>query len=549
MSEKKKQGKAFGVLQQVGRSFFLPVSMLPIAGILLGVGASFTNPTTIASLGLESVLTQGSILYNILDVMNKVGGVIFGNLPLIFAIAVALGMANQEKATAALAAAVGFLVMHTTINALLHMSGMIMPDGATAETVKSGMISTVLGIQTLEMGVFGGILTGFVTSILHNKFYKQELPAALSFFAGTRFVPIITTVVMAIVGLISFFVWPTIQNVMFSAGNLVTGSGYAGTFIFGFMERILIPFGLHHVFYIPFWQTALGGTAIIDGVQVAGAQNILFAEIASQNTVKYSMSAAKFMAGKYPFMMAGLPAAALAMYHTARPEKRDQAKGLLLSAALTSFLTGITEPIEFSFLFVAPQLFVLHCVFAGLAFVAMEIFAVAVGTTFSCGIIDFTIYGIIQGQAKTNWLGIIPILVVYAVLYYFVFKFAILKWNLQTPGREAGTDEVKLHTKAEYNERKNAEKSASKSDKEAAALEKSKNILEGVGGKENLISIDACATRLRLKLEDIEIIDEALLKATGAQGIIKKGNGIQIIYGPQVSVIKSNFEEYVETIM
>lgn len=536
MSKARGEGVVFTTIQKVGRSFFLPVSILPIAGLLLGVGASLTNPGTIEAYNLGAVLGEGTILNIFLSILSQVGSAVFGNLPIIFAMAVALGMSRQEKAVATLSAAISFVVMHTTINVLLKVDGSILADGSFAASVLDGAITQVVGIFSLEMGVFGGIVIGLVVAALNNRFYKQELPAALSFFAGARFVPIISVLVSIFVGILFYFVWPLIQSGIFAAGGLVLKSGYFGTFLFGFLERALIPFGLHHVFYIPFWQTALGGTAIVDGISVVGAQNIYFAELASPATTKFSVDACRFMTGKYPFMMAGLPAAAYAMYKCAKPENRKVVGGLLVSAALTSFLTGITEPIEFTFLFVAPFLFILHCVFAGFAFVLCHLLQICIGTTFSCGLIDFILYGPLQGVAKTNWLMIIPVFLVYAVGYFFVFKFLITKFNIQTPGREEAGEEVKLYGKDDF---KKKTKGSDQGD------ELSPVILVAVGGKANLIDIDACATRLRLTVRDSSLVDEAALKGTGAKGVIKKGSGLQVIYGPHVSIIKTNFEEYV----
>ena len=535
---KNKREGMFAVIQKIGRSFFLPVSILPIAGVLLGLGASFTNEKTIAAYHLEGLIGSGTILNGLLTIMSQVGNTIFGNLPLIFALAVALGMAKNEKAVAVLSAGISFFVMNTTINACLKLSGQILADGSYAKGVLDGAITNVCGIDSLQMGVFAGILVGLVTAALHNRFYKQELPAALSFFAGVRFVPIICVIAHIGVGAAAFAVWPVIQKGIFALGDLVLQSGYFGTFIFGFLERALIPFGLHHVFYIPFWQTGLGGTAIIDGVTVAGAQNIFFAELASPNVAKFSVEACRFMTGKYSFMMAGLPAAAYAMYRCAKPENKKVVGGLLASAALTSFLTGITEPIEFTFLFIAPGLFILHCGLAGLSFLLMHLLKICIGTTFSCGLIDFTLYGLLQGQGKTNWLMILPVFALYAVLYYFLFKFVIEKWNLKTPGREDNASDIKLYSKEDFQKKK--KKGDMTEDPVSAA------ILKGLGGLENVVDVECCATRLRLTLNDSKRIDESLLKQTGSKGLIVKGNGAQVIYGPQVSVIKSNLEEYIQ---
>ena len=543
MEKIKKESRIFLTLQTIGRAFFLPVSILPVAGLLLGLGASFTNEKTIAYYHLEKLLAQGTFLNYVLTIMNNVGLAVFANLPLIFAMAVAFGMAKKERGVAVLSAGLSFIIMHTTIKTLLVFNGTISPSGEISEKVLNGAIGTVLGIQTLEMGVFGGIITGLGVAFLHNKFYKTKLPAAISFFSGVRFVPIICTFSYIIVGAVSFLIWPFIQQGIYAIGSVVMSTGDVGIFIFGFMERILIPFGLHHIWYIPFWQTGLGGSAVVDGVMQYGAQNIFFAELASPNTKHFSIEAAKFMTGKYSFMMAGLPGAALAMYHCAKPEKRKIVGGLLFSAALTSFLTGITEPIEFTFLFVAPFVFVIHCIFAGLSFALMSILKIAIGTTFSCGLIDLTLFGILPGNSKTNWLMILPVFVLYFAVYYFFFKFVILKWNLKTPGREDDTEEVKLYTKNDYNTMRDERK-------KGVVLEDtvSQAIINGLGGLDNFGDVTCCATRLRMQVYNTDLVNDGILKQTGAMGIIKKGNGIQVVYGPTVSVIKSNLTEYIDKI-
>ena len=415
--------KIFGVLQRVGRSFMLPIALLPVAGLLLGVGSSFTNATMLETYGLTGIIYPGSLIYTILDIMNQCGNTVFANLPLLFAMGVAIGMAKKEKEVAALAGAIGYLVMNTAISAMINASGGVAAMPANSTT-------TSLGITTLQMGVFGGIIVGLGVAALHNRFYKIQLPTVLSFFGGTRFVPIITTAVYVLVGIAMFYIWPLVQECIALIGNLVLGSGYIGTWIYGITERALIPFGLHHVFYMPFWQTAMGGTAVIDEVVVQGAQNIYFAELASKATEVFSVSATRFMSGKFPFMIFGLVGAALAMYHTARPEKKKVVGGLLLSAALTSMLTGITEPLEFTFLFVAPLMYAVHCVLAGLSYMLMHILNVGVGMTFSGGLIDLTLFGILQGNAKTNWIWIVIVGLGYALIYYLVFYFMITKLNL-----------------------------------------------------------------------------------------------------------------------
>ena len=526
--------KIFGVLQRVGRSFMLPIALLPVAGLLLGIGSSFTNETMLAAYGLNSVIHPGTLIYTILDVMSQTGSAVFNNLALLFAMGVAIGMARKEKEVAALSGAVAYIIMNTAIQAMINAAGGVdaMPANST---------TTMLGITTLQMGVFGGIVVGLGVAALHNKFYKIELPQVLAFFGGTRFVPIISSIVYLVVGIAMFYIWPVVQNGIAALGALVLASGYAGTFIYGLLERALIPFGLHHVFYMPFWQTAVGGTAIIDGVTVTGAQNIFFAELASKSTTVFSVSATRFMAGKFPFMMFGLPGAALAMYQCAKPEKKKAAGGLLLSAALTAFLTGITEPLEFTFIFVALPMYAVHCVLAGLSFMLMHILNVGVGMTFSGGLIDLVLFGAMQGNAKTHWIWVVVVGAVYFVLYYIIFRFMISKFNYKTPGRD-DAEEVKLYTRADVNARSAASGStAPAGDDPVSAL-----IVEGLGGAANLSDVDCCATRLRCTVKDVALVKQDVLKASGASGVICKGDGVQVVYGPKVAVIKAKLEDYLE---
>ena len=529
--------KIFGVLQRVGRSFMLPIALLPVAGLLLGVGSSFTNQTMLETYGLTGLIHEGTVIYTVLDIMNQCGSAIFNNLALLFAMGVAIGMAKKEKEVAALSGAIAYLVMNTAISAMINARGGV-------EAMAPNSTTSMLGITTLQMGVFGGIIVGLGVAALHNRFYKIQLPQVLSFFGGTRFVPIISTAVFLVVGIALFYVWPVVQNAITLLGNLVIRSGYLGTWIYGVTERALIPFGLHHVFYMPFWQTAVGGTAVVDGVTVQGAQNIFFAELASKNTTVFSVEATRFMAGKFPLMIFGLPGAALAMYRTAKPEKRKTVGGLLISAALTSMLTGITEPLEFTFLFVAPAMYVVHCIYAGLSYMLMHILNVGVGMTFSGGLIDLTLFGILQGNAKTNWIWIVIVGIGYFLLYYFTFYFMITKMNLKTPGREEDDEETKLYTRSDFKA-----KTGVGPDGSAPAVSDSVSacILEGLGGKANISDVDCCATRLRVTVLDADKVSDATLKASGASGVVHKGNGIQVIYGPQVAVIKSNLVDFMET--
>ncbi|MBR5510059.1 MAG: PTS transporter subunit EIIC [Lachnospiraceae bacterium] len=527
--------KIFGVLQRVGRSFMLPIAILPVAGLLLGIGGSFTNETMLNAYGLMGIMGPGTMLNAILNVLSDAGDIVFANLPIIFAMGVAIGMAKKEKEVAALSAAIAFFIMHASIGAMIVNNGgpEVMLEGATA---------SVVGITSLQMGVFGGIIVGLGVAALHNRFYRIELPQVLSFFGGTRFVPIISGLTYTVVGILMFYIWPVVQQGIYAVGDVVVQSGYAGTWLYGLMERALIPFGLHHVFYLPFWQTAVGGTLEVGGVLVEGAQNIFFAQLADPTVEKFAVSATRFMSGKFPLMIFGLPGAALAMYRCAKAEKKNVVSGLLLSAALTAMLTGITEPIEFTFLFVAPILYVIHCVFAGLAYMLMHVFEVGVGMTFSGGLIDMFLFGIMQGNAKTNWVWIVIVGIGYFVVYYFLFSFLITKMDLKTPGRD-DSEEVKLYTRADVNARKNGEGAAAVSEEDALSAA----ICRGLGGKKNISDVDCCATRLRCTVYKAELVDDNLLKSTGASGVVHKGNGVQIIYGPRVTVVKSNLEDYLET--
>lgn len=540
--------KIFGILQRVGRSFMLPIAILPVAGLLLGIGSSFTNETMLETYGLMRILGPGTIFAAVFGVMSEAGNVVFANLPILFAMGVAIGMAKKEKEVAALSAAIAFFIMHASINALITING-------GTEAMLAGAVTSVCGITSLQMGVFGGILVGLGVAALHNRFYKIELPQVLSFFGGSRFVPIISALVYTGVGILMFFIWPAIQKGIYTIGDLVLNSGYAGTWVYGFMERLLIPFGLHHVFYLPFWQTAVGGTLEVGGRVVEGAQNIFFAQLADLSVTKYAVSATRFMSGKFPLMIFGLPGAALAMYKTAAPEKRKAAGGLLLSAALTAMITGITEPLEFTFLFVAPALYGIHCILAGFAYMLMHVFEVGVGMTFSGGLIDLTLFGIMQGNAKTNWIWIVIVGIGYFIVYYVLFYHLIRRFDLKTPGRD-NNDEVKLYRRSDMDARKhgeNAGEQGSDNDRNmdvfrnhSPQMETSRLICEGLGGKANISDVDCCATRLRCTVYDAALVKEDVLRASGASGVVKKGYGVQVIYGPKVSVIKSNLEDYLE---
>ena len=523
-------GKIFGILQRVGRSFMLPIAILPVAGLLLGIGQSFTNETMLRTYHLMNLMGPGTVLYAILKILGDCGNIIFENMPLLFAVGVSIGMARAEKEVAALSGIVAFFIMHTAISAMITLNG-------GSQVLHRGAIDDILGIKSLQMGVFGGIIVGLGVAVLHNKFYKIKLPDVISFFGGTRFVPIICTVVYIFVGIIMFFIWPPIQNIMYELGNIVRASGYFGTFIYGVMERALIPFGLHHVFYLPFWQTSLGGAMKVAGKTVEGAQNIFFAQLADSSTRHFSVEATRFMAGKFPLMIFGLPGAALAMYQCAKPEKKKLVGGLFASAALTTILTGITEPLEFMFLFVAPGLYAIHCLLAGMSFMLMHILKVCVGMTFSGGMIDMFLFGILQGQEKTNWMMFVPVGILYFILYYFLFHFLILKFYIKTPGREE-KEEISVYP---VNQLENVPKEKEVLSKTAVVSEM---VVQGLGGAQNIKDIDCCVTRLRCTVRDPALVKDEILRKSGARGVMKKGDGVQIIYGPLVTVIKSNLEDY-----
>ncbi len=541
--------KVFGLLQRVGKAFMLPIALLPAAGILLGVGGALLN---VASLENPPAIYQGLISFvnieavtAILTVMQKVGGAVFDNLPLLFAIGIAVGLAKSDKGTAGLAGAVGFLIMNTAVSTMLSLGvtplGVLTPDNIPAEY--SSYVTTTLGIFTLNLSVFGGMIAGIIASTLHNKYHKIQLPQVLGFFGGSRFVPIVTSVVMLFVGVLLSFVWPVVQNGIAVIADLVNNSGAMGTFLYGTIERSLIPVGLHHVFYTPFWYTGFveGTVHLADGTTmlVNGANTAYFAQLSNMSGLVGADAAtmaevvkgtSRFMAGKFPFMMFGLSGAALAMYKNALPSKKKLVGGLLLSGALTAMITGITEPLEFTFLFVAPVLYAAHAVLAGLSFMLMDIFNVFVGMTFSGGLIDFTLFGLLPAGAgvPTNWIYIVLVGLVFFVLYYVVFNFCIKKFNLKTPGREE--DEEDGNTAS--------------GDQKGIAL--AIQVLEHLGGKENITNLDACITRLRVGLSDIKKVNKAALRSLGAAGVMEVGDNVQVIFGGKSDVIKNDILDIIE---
>lgn len=496
--------------QKLGKAFMLPIALISAAGIFLGLSAAFSNPNIISKLPI----LQGAGVQNFIQYIRAITGTLFSNLPVLFAIALAIGLADDEPAIAGFSGFVGFIILNVAINFVLKTNKMLVePD-----KMKQAGQAMVLGIQTLELGVFGGILTGMIVGALHNKYYNIKLPDYIGFFGGTRFVPIVTTFVFMLIGLIFPVIWPPIGNGIQAIGYGIAKLGYFGTFLFGALERLLIPFGLHHILNAMFRFTPVGGEIQVAGKTVTGALNIYFAELAAGNT-NFSTEATRFLAqGKIPIMVFGLPAAALAMYHTAKEEHRNKVKGILLTGALASLVTGITEPLEFSFLFVAPVLFLIHSVLSGVSFMLNHIFKVAIGNT-QGGIIDLIVFGMMQ--PNTKWYITLFIGILYAVAYYYIFKFIIIRFNLQTPGREEDLD-------IEDNDVK-----------QVSVDERAVQIINALGGKQNIEVVNNCFTRLRVTIKDSSLINEAELKKTGAKGIIKPNeNNVQVIYGPSASNIK-----------
>lgn len=563
----------FATLQKFGKALMLPIALLPAAGILLGIGGSFTNPTLLASYHWEGFLGPSTALGHVLSLMNGVGSAVFGNLPILFAAGVAAGMAKREKGTAVVAGVVAFLIVNTTINIVLSFQGITQDVlGATytaQDALQAGFIknaanfvswkahfTTTLGIFTLQTSVFGGIIAGLIGALLNNKFCQISLPDVLAFFGGSRFVPIITTLVSIFVGVILAFAWPYVQLGIGALGFVVKSSGFAGTFLYGYIERALIPFGLHHIFYLPFWQTDLGGVLkdpATGKIVATGAQNIFFYQLGHSDSLKWTgghfevINGTRFMSGKFPFMMFGLWGAALAMIRNADADKRKETAGLVISAAFTSFLTGITEPIEFSFLFAAPALYYgVHAVLAGLSYMIMHILGVGVGMTFSGGAIDYTLFGILPGFDKTAAYWVVVVGAVLFVLYFIIFDFAIKKFDIKTPGRGdaqmASNEEIQA---SKYgNDKSDSKQTSGNSNSELAD-----KIIEAFGGDENIEDIDACITKLRVSvLDKSKVVEDDVwtseLEAIGvAMGKSTSGKGMQVAYGPRADVLKGIMNE------
>lgn len=492
----------FKQLQKIGKSFMLPIAILPAAGLLLGIGGALSNPNTVQAYPFLNI----HWLQGIFSIMSSAGDVVFGNLALIMCIGLSVGLAKKDKGTAGLAGAVSFLVMNASIKGMIT---------AFNPTVKS-----------IDTGVVGAIVIGLTVSYLHNKYGNIQLPAVLGFFGGSRFVPIVSSFAAIFIGAIFFLIWPTFQGLLVSAGNSIAGLGAIGTFFYGFLLRLTGAVGLHHMIYPLFWYTELGGVATVAGQSVTGAQNIFFAQLADPSHTGLFTEGTRFFAGRFATMMFGLPGACLAMYHCVPKAKRKLVGGLFLGAAITSFITGITEPIEFMFLFVAPWLYVVHAFFDGVSFFIADVLNISIGNTFSGGLIDFTLFGVLQGNSKTNWIYVLIVGAIWFALYYFTFRFLITKFNVITPGREAEGEEVKVVTKDSLNE-------------------VAEEVLAALGGAENLDDVDACITRLRVSVKDVSKVDKNKIKSLGATAVLEVKGGVQAIFGAKADPLKQKINEII----
>lgn len=507
-------------IQKLGKSLMGPLSIIVAAGLLLGLASTLLNPNVFGN-----ALANVGFVNDFVSLINALAGGLFGLLPILFCMSVAQGMSREDKEVATFASIIGFILFHTTIRFFLGLKGVnaetasieyLMGQGMSAleATQKNAAYDTVMGIFTYRMSIFGGIIVGLWTAMIHNRFHETQLPTAFSFFSGKRFVPIMMVVTIPFLAIVMFFVWPLFNMVINGFGALLASAGAFGTFIYGFLERLLIPTGLHHILNQLIRFTPIGGSAMIDGQQVSGALNIFNTLLMqAEPDMDVMRQATRFLTqGTHPFMVFGLPAACYAMYKTALPKNKQKVKGILLAAGLTSLFTGITEPIEFSFFFISPLLWLFHAFMAGMSFLINTLLGVCIGNA-GGGLIDLMLFGVLRGP-QTKWLLNVVIGLIYAVIYFFVFKWAIVKFNIKTPGREDGTDEV-----VDTDE----------------VTELGNGIMDALGGKENILEIDNCISRLRLVLKDTSIVNDALLKRTGSLGIIKiNENNIQVVYGTKV---------------
>ena len=603
--------KASSKLETMGKASIFPISLLPLAGLCLGLGTLFTNALNIKIYGLQNILgkvyfvgdtltvTKTTALYEFLIILSKLGNIIFSNLPLLFAIGTAFAFAKYEKPTAALMGGVFFLIMHQTINGLLSTT--IIPGvplvADTPENPYAMLMagqSVILGIQSLQMGIFGGIVAGLMTAGIHSRYCKMKLYSNMNSLSVAEFfklskLPALLTVICAIfTGVVSYIVWPLVQMGVANLGFFIKNTGYVGTFLFGVIERILMPFGLQNVFSLPLMYTKTGGEMIARGTSIQGFQNMFLHHLTDPATKRFSVNYTRFMTGKYLFMMFGLPAASLAMYNAASKDRKKFIAGLLFSVALASFLVGFTEPLELLLLFTAPLLYLIHIILAGLSFVTMHIMNAATGVSFSGGLADYYLFGVLQGQAKTGFTAIIPLGIAYFIIYYLLFRILISKFNLKTLGREnivqydkeikveeiipavdtvtvrklteeeikadsSLTVENKDNENATDESNKTSEENSEKPEEEISEeknireLEKTEAILFALGGKRNIINIDNCSSRLKLEVKNSLFVNDAALKITGALGVIKNKENVEVIYGPATADIKTRLEEYLKT--
>ncbi len=507
-------------IQKLGKSLMGPLSIIVAAGLLLGLASTLQNPNVFGN-----ALANVGFVNDFVSLINSLAGGLFGLLPILFCMSVAQGMSREDREVATFASVIGFVLFHTTIRFFLQKSGVtaettsidyLTGQGMTLleATQKNAAYDTVMGIFTYRMSIFGGIIVGLWSAMIHNRFHETQLPTAFSFFSGKRFVPIMIVVTIPFLAIVMYFVWPIFNMVINGFGNLLAAAGAFGTFIYGFLERLLIPTGLHHILNQLIRFTPIGGTAMIDGEQVSGALNIFNQLLMSSNPDMDMMrQATRFLTqGTHPFMVFGLPAACFAMYKTALPQNKEKVKGMLLAAGLTSFFTGITEPIEFAFFFISPLLWLFHAFMAGMSFLINTFLGVCIGNA-GGGLVDLMLFGVLRGP-ETKWIVNVAVGLVYAVIYFFVFRWAIVKFNIKTPGREDESDEVSF---------------------EEEVTELGAAIMEAIGGKDNIVEIDNCISRLRLVLKDTAIVNENALKKTGSLGLIRiNDTACQVVYGAKV---------------
>lgn len=475
--------------QRLGKSLMLPVACLPIGGILMGIGY-WIDPAGWGANNLAALL------------LIKAGGILIDNMAILFALGVAIGMSKDQEGTSALAGIISWL----TVQTMLGVGVVQLIMGVEADAVPAAF--TKINNQ------FIGILCGLIAAWCYNKFYKTNMPDFLGFFAGRRFVPIMTVVTTLVACIPLYFVWPVVYSFLVNVGETILGMGAIGAGIYGFLNRLLIPIGMHHALNSVFWFDVAN---IYDIGKFWGTVD---GGVLGQTGM--------YQAGFFPVMMFGLPGAALAMYHTAKPAKKKIAGGILLSAALCAFFTGVTEPLEFSFMFLAPGLYFAHAVLTGISVAVVAALPIRAGFQFSAGFVDWFLS--FKAPFAMNPILLIPIGLAFFVIYYVVFRIMIVKLNLKTPGREDDDNSAEMNIQLG-------------SDNYAAMA---KAILEGVGGAENVTSVDNCITRLRLEVKDRLLVDEKKLKASGAAGVVRPGKtSVQVIIGPKVQFVADEFKKLV----